>query len=314
MPRILIVTANSKTTPLQLAAEQRGIRDAIGEWSNFKISYETEARVQDLIRHLRDEQPDILHFAGHGVGGSNRALSVKADNGNEAALTQRDLGDILENLPKRPRLIVLNACYSAQLAVELVKWVDVVIGADGAIGDDPARRFAISLYGAMGKSVSVYAAYKLAKTELKVAGYDAGCLTIDHRPEIDPGKLVFYAHPELMAQFVLSESGKPKVSKGHYYLYLWLRGVDELFECASFQVCHDSFAIEDRYWDVTRSESSTFSTDDFFTRGDVTIRVTAWSRDHGVGVEASVGAALRRHYGDQLKPEILRALEAVEAN
>jgi CHAT domain len=312
MPKILVVTANSKTTPLQLSAELRGIRDALGEASNFRITHEAEIRAQDLIRRLVDEQPDILHFAGHGAGGSEQALSVITDKGETAIITKRDLGAIMESIPAKPRLIVLNACFSAELADELVKWTEVVIGADGAIGDDPARRFAVSLYRALGKSCSVHAAFTLAKTELKISGYDSDCLSLRPRPGIDAGDLMFYGHPELMASFVLNKSGTPMISDGHYHIYLWLRGTDQSADTTTFEVCHDSFKQKHRYWEVARSESVSFLTDDFWTKGDVVIRAVAWSRGRGIGIETSLATALKRHYGAKIKPEIAKAVQAVE--
>jgi hypothetical protein len=72
MPKILVVTANSKTTPLQLSAELRGIRDALGEASNFRITHESEIRAQDLIRRLVDEQPDIFISPGMELAGQSR--------------------------------------------------------------------------------------------------------------------------------------------------------------------------------------------------------------------------------------------------
>jgi hypothetical protein len=312
MPKILVVTANSKTTPLQLSAELRGIRDSLGEASNFRITHEAEIRAQDLIRRLLDEQPDILHFAGHGVGGSEQALSVLADNGQTAVLTKLDLAAIMESIPVKPRLIVLNACFSAELADELVQWTEAVIGADGAIGDDPARSFAVSLYRALGKSCSVHAAFTLAKTELKVSGYDSDCLSLRPLSGVDLGDLIFYGHPELMASFVINKSGVPEVSKRHYHIYLWLRGTDQSADTATFQICHDSFKLKDRNWEVARSESVSFLTDDFWTSGDVMVRAVAWSRGGGTGIETSVATALKRHYGAKIKPDILKAIKTIE--
>jgi hypothetical protein len=239
-------------------------------------------------------------------------LSVVTDKGETAIITKRDLGAIMESIPAKPRLIVLNACFSAELADELTKWAEVVIGADGAIGDDPARRFAISLYRALGKSCSVRAAFTLATTELKISGYDSSSLSLCPKPGVDAGDLIFYGHPELMASFVTKKSGTLVISDGHYHIYLWLRGTDQSAETVTFQICHDSFKPKDRHWEVPRSESITFLTDDFWTSGDVIIRAIAWSRGCGTGIETPLVTALKRNYGVKPKPEILRALQAIE--
>jgi hypothetical protein len=312
MPRILVLTANGKTTPLQLAAELRNIRESLGEGSNFTVLHQSEARAEDLIRRLVSERPDILHFAGHGMGGLDQAISLVGDSGHEVVLTKKDLTTIFKNIPTRPRLVVLNACSSAEVSGELKNWVGVVIGANGRIGDDAARRFAARLYAGLGQSCSVNAAFELARIELKVNGYDSNQLVIDYLPANTPQKLVFYARPEMMARFELSKRGTPKVTDGTYSLHLWMRGVDQTVDCVTFQICHDSFKRKDRFWEVNRAESNTFWTDDFRTYGDVTVRATAWSRDRGVGTVTSISSALRRHYGQHPKAHIAEAMMRIE--
>lgn len=53
------------------------------------------------------------------------------------------------------RVVVLNACYSAQVADSLRHEVDCVVGIDHAIADTAARSFAVAFYRALGHRRSI---------------------------------------------------------------------------------------------------------------------------------------------------------------
>lgn len=310
MPLILVVTANSETSPLKLAAEVRLIRGVLGEGTNFSVVHESEIRGEDLIRRLLEDRPDILHFAGHGAGVGESALSVKNDGGLRAEISETDLSRIFKSIKVRPAVAVLNACYSDELSGALSQWVKVVVGVAGAIGDLVALRFAAQFYQAISHSLSLGDAVELARAELGVNGYDPDLIQTRAREAKDL-TLSFPARPELMARFNLGPNGEPTTEDDHFDVILWMRGVDQHINSVTFQICHDSYKKKDRFWEVYRSESPDFCTDDFTTTGELTIRATAWSRDRGWGTESSVSAALRRHYGDQPTPAIAEALKTL---
>lgn len=306
VPLILIVTANSQTTPLQLSEEVRRVRGALGEGINFTVAHESEIRATDLIRRLLRDEPDILHFAGHGAGKNERGLSVKDDSGAQAALSDADLCTIMDSIPVPPTLVVLNACYSDELTSALAKTVRVVVGASGAIPDLVAHRFAGQFYEAIGRSLSIRSAIALAKCELGINGFDRDVIRAHAENDADLD-IAFQAWPELMASFKVDQAGTPVVEKGHFHCMLWMRGVDQNISSVTYQICHESF--QESFWETLRSEATNFWTDDFKTYGDVTIRATAWARDRGIGVASTVSDALRRHYGHSPSPVIKKAIK-----
>jgi hypothetical protein len=313
MPKVLVITANHKGD-LELAAELRDIREALGEHSNFTIVHRSEFRFGDVTGCLLAEQPDVLHFAGHGLGGSEQTIILVGDKGHEIHLTRSDLATILGHLSTKPRLLFLNACFSSELGEELKSSVDVVIGAEGKIRDDVARKFARSFYGGLTHSCSIKAAFELAQTESKMAGEDPDQVVINHLPGSDPGELIFHAWPELMAKFVLTRKGIPEIERDHYSIHLWLRGADQNVDSVSYQINHDSYQPKDRYWEINRSESTCFLTDDYTATGDVALRATVWSRDRGVGTQTTLSEALIRYYGDEPDAAIAEAIKVIQEN
>ena len=312
MAHVLVLTANSRTTPLYLSAEVQEIRSALGEYTNFSVQHVNEVQSGDFVRLLLDHRPDILHFAGH--GGSDQKILLKGRDG-EAPLSSQNFAEILKQLPSAPRLLVLNACFTADFAKDLEPYVSAIVGAHGRIGDEAARFFAKTFYSVLSRSESVTRAFALAKVAAQTDGYDASMLQLMHSKASKADGLVFYARPELMASFRFDENGELSKKRTMYRMELWLRGVAQSTDSVTYQISHDLFEKKNQsFWEINRSESSKFTTDDFSSYGDVTIRAVVWSKDRGLGIELSLLDALKRHYGDSPSPKVRRALDDIEKN
>jgi hypothetical protein len=308
VPRILVVTANDSLERLQLADEVRAIQAEVGARSNFVVIPEFEARLADLIDTLHRVKPAILHFAGHGSDGSRDAGMCLASDHGSVPLSGSTLAAILGNLDVRPRVIILNCCYSAEQMRVLRDFTDVVIGIRGSIDDKAANRFTADLYSFIGNSFSVAQAYQLARKVFESDGYDPTTLVLEHRESVDPADILFYGEPEIMARFEIDDSNKPPRSgknKQEYAVTLWMRGVDENVDSVTYQLCHDSY--EQPFREVHRSEDDDFG-EEISTWGDATVRATAWSRDNGIGVACTICEALIRHYGETPPAAIAEAI------
>jgi hypothetical protein len=79
------------------------------------------------------------------------------------------------------RLVVLNACFSDEVARSLHRVVDCVVGMRGAVGDDAARSFSVGFYRALGNCRSVGNAVEQA-----VATLAAKQLPDEHLPVCRP--------------------------------------------------------------------------------------------------------------------------------
>src|SRR5215831_698836 len=66
------------------------------------------------------------------------------------------------------KVIVLNACYSDQLAGELLAHADCVVGMDSAVADRAARSFAIGFYGALGEHEPLATAFRQGCAALRL--------------------------------------------------------------------------------------------------------------------------------------------------
>ena len=207
--RILYVAANPLGTgQLALDKEARAIqleleRGARSE--HFKLETRWAAQPEDLLPALRKLRPTVVHFSGHGghdepgAGSPGDAADrdITATSGAIGASggrsTDRQYGLLFGNEDGRSqlvpteaiaeafraarssvKLVVLNACYSDVHAEALLAHVDCVVGVDGAIRDDAARRFSVGFYGGIADRQSVKAAYEQGRAGIRLDGLPDG--------------------------------------------------------------------------------------------------------------------------------------------
>jgi hypothetical protein len=178
---ILFLAANpSGTTRLALeeecAAIERELRMTTGR-DDFDFRSKWAVSVDEMMRHMNELQPTVIHFSGHGGGnaelyvqdGPRQPASAHRDIGAAASagiqlqddqrqpqhVTARALTQMISSAAPSARVVVLNACFSDAVAEALRGVVDCVVGMRGAIGDDAARAFAVGFYRALGYRRSV---------------------------------------------------------------------------------------------------------------------------------------------------------------
>lgn len=156
MQVILFLAANPRgSNSLDLAGECAAIQREI-KMARHRDDFRFESRwavdIDELMRHLRELDPTVVHFSGHGGGSAGLILE---NDGMPQTISGRSLKMIVSSAAQSVRVVLLNACYSVVQADMLRAEVDCVVGMDGAIGDLAARKFAVQFYGALGDRRSV---------------------------------------------------------------------------------------------------------------------------------------------------------------
>ena len=161
----------------------------------FKIEVMSAARMDDLLPGLRQHQPAILHFAGHGEGYGE--LQFSDDEGKHAqGLWVEAFASLIkayQDEAETPlRLAVLAGCHTAPAAHHLAAHVDCAIGFDTSIADDAIINFFTpTLYGAMFDGRSVGNAVDSARSVLEAhdQGYVAQAMQVYVRKGVDASTL-----------------------------------------------------------------------------------------------------------------------------
>lgn len=123
----------------------------------------------DLQQALLKEEPDVVHFSGHGGGADGIMLHSEAGT-DVSAVSSAALARLFAVLRDNIRLVVLNACYSEEQARALVEEIDFVVGMTDEIGDEGARVFAAAFYRGLAYGRSVQSAFDLGLNELQLEG------------------------------------------------------------------------------------------------------------------------------------------------
>lgn len=185
--RILVVAANPEGTALLNTNEevkeiQDAIHDGILRESFEPLRFAPQSSAQDLITQLQRIRPHIVHFSGHGTEQeellfAEEILVEERDEGQPNRRFRRSekqpidpetLSKIFDVGDPNPRLVVLNACYSAPQARAIARHVDCVVGIRGQTYGLYARKFAFGLYAAMADGHSVGNALKTAHLQMKL--------------------------------------------------------------------------------------------------------------------------------------------------
>ncbi len=148
MKKILILGANpGNTCRLRLDEEVREIQSAL-ERSRLREEFELiprfAVRIDDLRRALLDNNPEIVHFSGHGDGTDGIALE---DNFGHAQLVSTEsLSNLFQFFKDTVECVLLNACYSETQAEAIYQHINCVIGMKRAITDIAAIHFSKAFY------------------------------------------------------------------------------------------------------------------------------------------------------------------------
>ncbi len=149
-------------------------------------------RGDDILGHLLDHEPTVLHFSGHA---SDTGLRVLTSDGGDAPMVTRGLADLLAAAGKAVRLVVLNACGTDPIARELAQATGCAIGYPGKVGDQTAITFAVQLYRCIGAGMAVGPAHQAAVAVTRMYGAGDGELaTLHHGRSVDPATL-HIVHP-----------------------------------------------------------------------------------------------------------------------
>lgn len=197
---VLFLAANPRdTTRLALDEEARDIEAKIRAAEHrdlLQLETRWAVRPDDLLQAMNEHEPTVLHFSGHG---EPDGIVLQGDDGRATRVAAPALAALCRAFVPRPRLVVLNACYSEPQARALVEVVDCAVGLPATVGDRAARTFAASFYRALGFGRPVQQAYDQALVALQLAGLEVpdGGPSLLTRQGIDPATLVLVTpdHP-----------------------------------------------------------------------------------------------------------------------
>jgi len=159
--RILILSANPKDTiRIRFDQEAREIKERM-RLSRYRDQFSVETalamRVNDLQQILTDQEPQIVHFCGHG---ETDGLLFETETGVAQLVHEKALSGLFKLFAQSVECVILNACYSQQQAIAIHQHIPCVIGMSNKIGDEAAIKFSSGFYTGLGSGRSYAEAFE----------------------------------------------------------------------------------------------------------------------------------------------------------
>ena len=165
--KILFLAANPRSSSrLNLGKEVQEIEDGLRRSKlsdQFQLVQRWEVRPRDLRRALLEENPDIVHFSGHGKGKAGLVIVDNAEQPKPA--TGEALAGLFRQFPNI-KCVLLNACYAEVQAKAIVRHIDYVIGMKDTILDDAAIAFTTGFYDGLGYGINIEDAFELGRNAI----------------------------------------------------------------------------------------------------------------------------------------------------
>lgn len=162
---------------LRADRELRDVDEALrraGLREQFHLVSRHAVRPADLRRAVLEENPDILHFAGHGEAAG---LVLEDDQGQTQTVPAAALAELFRLFSAKLRCVVLNACYSGEQAEAIAAHIAYVAGMRTDVSDQAAHDFAVAFYDALGNGRDIGFAFDYARNAVHLAGHDAEAST-----------------------------------------------------------------------------------------------------------------------------------------
>lgn len=195
---VLFLTGEPEgTARLKLGHEVREIQEQVRKSKHrdaIDFQYRPATRYTDMMQHLNDIEPDVIHFSGHGA---NSGIALHSENDQVRLMTNDELGRVLGVAPKPLKLVVFNSCNSEEQARVAAGYAAAAIGMQQSIEDEVARVFAGQLYNSLGFGRSLSLAMRQAELFLEMRlNRTSGEPTLVLGDGVDADELIIVAPPE----------------------------------------------------------------------------------------------------------------------
>lgn len=208
----------------ELEGRRRSMHPALAD-NRMRLTERLEAEPLDVLRYLIDEEPQIVHFSGH--GGPNGHLAFEK-NGVTSEASPEMIHELFRALQNSVWLVFLNACYSERQADALLETTSFVVGMNDEIEDEAASIFSELFYRVIAAEGSVQEAFDAGIAALSVLGKRTNIPVLRPRRHADTARrlVVGPESPDRLTRRSIELRPPPGLTPREGYRY-WLKMVRE---------------------------------------------------------------------------------------
>ena len=213
---------------------------------HFEVQQLPAARPPDLRRALLDHRPQVLHFCGHGTGGTG--LALEDEHGAARLVSTEVLAELFGLFARDLRCVVLNACYSEQQAQVILRHIDYVIGMQKEIADTAAIGFSRGFYDALFAGEPVHRAFELGKNAIRLEGPPDAVPSLNARHLLPPSTSTGVIVPDHLKPVILAHEGARPFPPALNEPSTTLAEIEARFEAASRRLIQWETTLDGGRW------------------------------------------------------------------
>jgi hypothetical protein len=176
--KILFLSANPKKD-INIDEEINRLNrvlDAARQREYIEIKYRPAVRIDDMLKVVSDFSPNILHFAGHG---GEEGIFIMKDDKEMTRMPTAALNMLCDMHKGHLQCVILNACFSAEIATTISQNGMYVVGMNEEVGNKASIEFTNGFYLGVGQGKAYEDAYNYALITLMTNG-----ASYAHTPEL----------------------------------------------------------------------------------------------------------------------------------
>lgn len=166
---ILVLAANpTGTDRFELEQEAETIERQLQQGrygKDYIVRIEQGSKIEDLAGYLSTHRPTIVHVVGH--GSATGEILIENDRQELEPVALSTLVELFTSVEQKIECLVLNSCFSVQMADALIKYIPCTIGIDEEIDELTVVTFTSEFYRGLATGKGYYKAFELGRAQVR---------------------------------------------------------------------------------------------------------------------------------------------------
>ncbi len=166
---ILVLAADPRgTARFELEQEAATIERQLQQGrygKDYIVQIEQGSKIEDLAGYLSKYRPIIVHVVGH--GSATGEILLENDRQELEPVTAATIIKLFGSVEQQIECVLLNSCFSAEMADALIEYIPCTIGIDEEIDDPTVETFTSEFYRGLATGKGYCKAFELGRAQTR---------------------------------------------------------------------------------------------------------------------------------------------------
>lgn len=188
---ILFIASNpSETSRLRLDLEYKAIRKIFQNYEYVKVEVNWATSIEEIQEILYKYNPDFVHLSAH--SSEDGRLLFENNDGKMQPVLSKGLANLFKRFKNKINCVIINACFSKELAFLISRHINYTIGMNDQISDNAALNFSKAFYKGLVFEGKIEDAFQLGINQLEIYGFEEESIPTLMRKPVVIGSPVNY--------------------------------------------------------------------------------------------------------------------------